>query len=458
VSLARAAGGAIAALALALYLWPQAIGLAPALAPTAAVVLFALGFWATGALPFHLTALLLFLLALVLEIAPPRVIFAGFASSALWLVFGGLVIGAAVQTTGLGRRLARLLVRHLRGSYRRIIYGTIALGVGLAFLVPAAMGRIMIMVPIFAALAGELGLARGSRGRTGILLAVSFGTILPAFAILPANLPNMVLLGVSETLYDVSLTYTAFLLLHFPVLGLLYALLLAELICRLFPDRPHERPAVAEALPPWSFAERRLLAILVLALVLWATDSLHGVSPGWVALGAAVACMMPGLGVLDVRTFETVTSFGAFFYVAGLLGMVSMIDASGLAATLAETAGRWLPVAPDAPAWNFGVLVLTASLMALVTAQPGVPAVLGPLAGPIAEATGLPLISVLMTQVLGFAAILLPYESAPVMVAVQLANVGLGAATRLSLLLGSLTLVLLVPVAYLWWRWLGYLS
>jgi anion transporter len=458
VSLARGAAGAIAALALALYLWPQAVGLAPALAPTAALVLLALGFWATGALPFHLSALLLFVIATVLGIAPPRVVFAGFASSALWLVFGGLVIGAAVQTTGLGRRLARLLVRHLHGSYRRIVYGTVALGIGLGFLVPAAMGRIMIMVPIFVALVRELGLGRGSRGRTGILLAVSFGTILPSFGILPANLPNMVLLGVGETLYDVRLTYTAFLLLHLPIIGLLYALLLAELICRLFPDQTPARAMTAEALPPWSSAEHRLLAILVLALILWATDSLHGVSPGWVALGAAVACMMPGLGVLDVRTFETGTSFGAFFYVAGLLGMVGMIDASGLAAALAETAGRWLPVAPDAPAWNFGVLTLTASLMALVTTQPGVPAVLGPLAGPIAEATGLPLVSVLMTQVLGFAAILLPYASAPMMVAVQLAGVGLGAATRLSLLLGSLTLVLLVPVAYLWWRWLGYLG
>jgi di/tricarboxylate transporter len=87
-----------------------------------------------------------------------------------------------------------------------------------------------------------------------------------------------------------------------------------------------------------------------------------------------------------------------------------------------------------------------------------VPVVLGPLAGPIAEATGMPLISVLMTQIVGLAAILLPYESAPVMVAIQLANVGLGPATRLTLLLGSLTLLVLTPLAYLWWRFLGYLS
>ncbi|MGH6904738.1 MAG: hypothetical protein ACREIR_18580 [Geminicoccaceae bacterium] len=56
---------------------------------------------------------------------------------------------------------------------------------------------------------------------------------------------------------------------------------------------------------------------------------------------------------------------------------------------------------------------------------------------------------------MGFTAILLPYESAPVMVAIQLANVGLRAATRLSLLLGNLTLLLLVPLAYFVAR-LGY--
>ncbi len=434
------------------------------MARTAALVLLALGCWATGALPFHVTGIGLFVLATVLGIAPPRVIFAGFTSSALWLVFGGLVIGAAVQTTGLGQRLARLLVGHLGGSYRRIVYGTVALGGGLAFLVPAAMGRIMVLVPIFVALTGELGFVPGRRGRTGILLAVAFGTILPAFAVLPANLPNMVLLGVAETLYGVSISYGAYLLLHFPVLGLAYGLLLAELVCRLFPDLVDDRlpdqngRAKHDAPPPWSPAERRLLGILVLALLLWATDSLHGISPGWVALAAALVCMLPGVGVIDPRTFETATSFGTFFYVAGLLGMVSLIDASGLAGALGAKALAWLPLAPDAPAESFGALVAAASLIGLVTTHPGVPAVLGPLAAPMAEAADLPLVSVLMTQIVGFSTMLLPYQSAPVMVALQLANLRLAAATRLSLLLGGLALLVLVPLDYLWWRWLGYLD
>ena len=180
------------------------------------MVLLALGLWVTGALPLYLTALLLFALATALAVAPPAVVFAGFASSALWLVFGGLVIGNAVQATGLGRRLVGLVAGHVGGSYRRIIHATLVLSVGLAFLIPAAMGRIIILIPIVAALADQLGFGRGRPGRTGMLLAVVLGTVVPAFAILPANLPNMVLLGVAETLHDQRITYVDYLLLHFP--------------------------------------------------------------------------------------------------------------------------------------------------------------------------------------------------------------------------------------------------
>ena len=83
------------------------------------------------------------------------------------------------------------------------------------------------------------------------------------------------------------------------------------------------------------------------------------------------------------------------------------------------------------------------------------PAVLGPLAELLADAGNLPLQAVLMTQTIGFAAMLLPYQSAPVMVALQLSGVRLASGVRLSLLLGTVTLLALVPLDYLWWRWLG---
>ena len=55
------------------------------------------------------------------------------------------------------------------------------------------------------------------------------------------------------------------------------------IICLLFRETP-TRIAETEAPAPWSAKERNLLAVLVLALVLWVTDRWHGISPAWVAL------------------------------------------------------------------------------------------------------------------------------------------------------------------------------
>ena len=72
--------------------------------------------WATSLLPEFITALLFFAVAMVAKIAPPDVIFGGFASSAFWLVFSGFVLGIAIRKTGLADRAARALSSRLTDS------------------------------------------------------------------------------------------------------------------------------------------------------------------------------------------------------------------------------------------------------------------------------------------------------------------------------------------------------
>src|SRR5271165_1523140 len=62
-----------------------------------ALCLMAISLWATGALPEAVTALAFFTLAMLFKLAPPTVIFGGFASGALWLIMGGLVMGVAIK-------------------------------------------------------------------------------------------------------------------------------------------------------------------------------------------------------------------------------------------------------------------------------------------------------------------------------------------------------------------------
>ncbi len=425
-----------------------------------AITLVALGLWATGVLAEYLTALILFWLVVVSGIAPPAVAFAGFASSALWMIFAGLVIGVALGHSGLAERLARRLAGAGARDYLVIIAGAVGACVALGFVMPSAMGRVMLIMPIGLAFADQLGFAEGSRGRTGIVLAIAFGNFLPAFGILPSNVPNMVLIGAAESLYGLSPGYASYLFLHFPVLGLGKAFAIIAVIAWRYHDTPRPAapaPASAPASePPISAAEWRLAGLLALGLALWITDAVHGIAPAWIGLAMAIVCLAPGSGLVPADTFRRRIDFAPVFYVAGIISLGSLAHHTGLGAEITGLALSELPLGPDQPFANWATLGTVGVVIGMTATLPGVPAVLTPLAADLAEATGFSLMAVLMTQVIGYSTLILPYQSPPLMVALGLGRASLAAATSVCLMIAAVTILVLLPLDALWWRLLGW--
>ncbi len=445
------------AAAIAILASPPA-DLSPAQCRVAALAILTIGFWATGIIAEHITSLLFFVLAMLFAVAPPATIFSGFASTAVWLIFGGLVIGVAIMATGLGRRVAARAASQLDGSYARIITGLVAAGVLFSFLMPSAMGRVVLLTPIAEAIAGHFGFDRGSRGRTGVILATILGSFIPAFGILPANVPNMVLVGMAETQYRVSLLYGSYLLLHFPVLGLLKAALIVALILWFYPDTPRTVPHAALTGSGAMTGNERILSFsLFIMLGLWMTDFLHHVSPAWIALGGAVFLMLPGIAIIGKQQFNQKINWASLVFVAGILGLGAMINQSGLGDTLARKLISVLPLGGQHPFLSYLSVSLASTLTGVATTLPGVPAVFTPLSEGIAQATGLPVKTVIMMQVLGFSTPLFPYQAPPIIIGMQLSGEGLAAAGRVCLALAGITILLLLPLNYLWWQLLGWL-
>lgn len=119
--------------------------------------------WATSLLPEFITALLFFTAAMTARIAPPEVIFGGFASSAFWLVFSGFVLGVAIRKTGTADRAARALSAKLTDSRVLMVASVVLLSYATAFVMPSNMGRIALLMPIVAAMAKRAGIPDGSR-------------------------------------------------------------------------------------------------------------------------------------------------------------------------------------------------------------------------------------------------------------------------------------------------------
>lgn len=412
--------------------------------------------WATSLLPEFITALLFFTIAMAAKIAPPETIFGGFASSAFWLVFSGFVLGIAIRKTGLADRAARALSAKLTDSWPLMVSSVVLLSYALAFVMPSNMGRIALLMPIVAAMAKRAGIADGTRAWYGLALAVGFGTFQLSATILPANVPNLVMSGAAEGSYGIHLNYVPYLLLHTPVLGWLKGIVLIALICWLFPGAPHA-PHEAEPSAPMSRNEKRLAWMLAVVLTMWVTESWHGIGPAWTGLAAAVVTMLPRVGFISGDEFASGINIRACIYVAGILGLALTVTQTGIGNTVGETLLRVMPLDAQKPFTSFLALTgITTALNFIMTAN-GVPALYTTLAESFADATGFPLLSVIMIQVLGYSTPLLPYQASPIVVAMALGKVPARAGMLLCLALAAVTYLVLLPLDYAWFRALGKL-
>lgn len=452
-------GGAILLCAAAVDV-AMRLGGAPAImADSMGLVLFAIGFWALGILPEALTGLLFLLGAVVLAGHAPQVAFSGYTGSAFWLIFAGAVLGAAASRTGLSRRIAGLVIAP---RFHAVGYGThIALIVGfstaLALILPSTLARVVLMLPIAVALADRLGYAADGRGRVGLILAATIGSYMVPITFLPANLPTVVLAGSLEKIYAITPTYGRYLLIHFPVIGIIKGVALVVLLRALFHEtpRPEAVSAATSSAEPLSPAARRLMLVLAATLALWTTDTLHGISPAWIGLGSAIVCLLPATRIITLKELPSESMFPTLLYVGAVLGIGGILSQSGAGAALAEVIVQIMPLADVGDGMRLVLLTLGGAVTGLVSTMPVAPAISAPLFGEIATATGWSVEAVGMAQVLAYAAPLLPYQLPPLIWAIAATGISLWAVTRVLLILAVVTTPLTLLAAHFWWPLLG---
>ena len=440
--------------ALILLIMPAPEGVDPNVLRAAGIVTLAIGLWATALVPEYFTAIVFFFLAVVLGVAPPEVVFSGFHSGATWMVFGGLVIGIAIAETGLGTRIASAMMVRFGRSYFGVIVGTVLVGAVLSLLMPSSAGRVVVMLPIVLALADRMGFVPGTRGRTGITMATVGGTLYPSFGILPSSVPNLALMGAAESIHGIQFTYMQYLIAEYPVISVVGILALPPVVWLLFRDTPRPVDAVPQA-GQTTAAQRRVLFILLVALALWMSDFAHGISPAWIGLGAAVLCLVPRFGALPPEDFLQRFSLGPWFFVAGIIGVGAVVNSSGLG----EVMGRWLfsvvTLAPGEDARNFAALAAIGMAVGLFVAIPGQPVIMTAMAPSIADATGWPLITVLLALPMTWGMGLFAYQYPPMVLAMHLGGVRAGEIARLLAAMSLVTWIVILPLQFLWWQHLN---
>lgn len=413
--------------------------------------------FATRMLPEIVTALFCFLAFLVMDIAPADVIFSGFATGGIWLVFAGLIIGTAITQTGLGQQIATLIFKRTGSSYPRAIFLLCLSGLALGFLVPSTIPRVIVLMPIAVSLSSTMGYALGSRAQIGLAIAAATSTLMPTYMILTANLPTIVEYGVLETLYGIEPSYGRYFLAQMPANLVRFSLLVVVLIPFARGHSPQRDMTTPDLPEPMTKPQKHLLTLLIIAIVLWASDSLHGISPAWIGLAAAAVLLLPGIGMLSKDAMKRDIDLSPMFFLSGIFALSAVVRHVGLDAMVGNRLIPYLALEGGTALHNLYAITGFSTLMSHLTTAPAAPAVLAPLAGAMADAAKMPVNTVAMAQMIGIATPILPYQAPPLIVAMALTHIPVAVLTRVCVVVTVGVFALGLPLTYVFWRLIGLL-
>jgi anion transporter len=408
--------------------------------------------WVSEAIPLGLTALLVTaLLGLCPGLRLPDVA-SGFAGEVTFFLIGAVAIGAAVEQSGLAARAAGFLSRSARGNPARLYVQMIAGFPLLALLIPSAITRNAVLIPAYRDALGAMRLDQRSRAGRAVMLALGLLNPLASSALLTGGITSIT----AATLIGGFSWLGWFSLMAVPYYALLCcgAALLRVLVGKFeSADLNSELPMARQ---PYSGAERRTLAVLAITAGLWLTDWLHHLSPAIPALLGAVTLLLPGVGVISWKTFESRLSWGLILTVGTSLSLATLMTRPGAASWLGQLLLGPLSSLAGLPLVLVVALILAVVLVHLaITNLAACVALLLPINATIAASAGLnPIVTGLALTIAIDAVILYPVQTAANLMAYEA-----GFFDRADVLkagLGMLVLTILVVMLVLpYWALLG---
>lgn len=245
--------------------------------------------------PGYTSSLYLLLLA-VFQVANPTLIFSTWTGPMMFLIVGAYLIAGAVKDSGLGERIAYKFIISFVTSFKSIIIAIFVLTFILSLLIPHPWPRAFLIMSVMAVVIKSANIPQEDAVKIGFTV---FASSVPVSLIFLTGDATISPLAVQSS--GVALGWLGWFKLMGPP-SIIVSIITCFMILFLFkPTREvqinkEEMKAKLAALGPMSGKEKRTAFWVTLAIILWMTDTLHGIDIGWITLFIAMAMSMPLVG------------------------------------------------------------------------------------------------------------------------------------------------------------------
>lgn len=301
--------------------------------------------WIVEVLPDFVTAILMCVAWVVLEVVPFTTAFAAFSGSTFWLLVGALGMGVGVAQSGLLARTALMIMSKFPATYKGMTSAIFIVGVFLNPLIPSATAKVSIVAPFSKAIGEKLGFQNQSEGMGGLFAAMfmSLGVLYPMF--LSASFFNYTLVGLLPKDIGANITWMSWFSASW-VWGLVVTVAAYFAIQILY--KPKEKIDMDKgyikeqqaAMGPMSKKEIIVMVILIASLILWMTERVHGMSAALVALTAL--CLMLGFKIIERPDFRSKIAWDSIIFIGAIINLATVFPALGIDRWVAEMVGPYI--------------------------------------------------------------------------------------------------------------------
>ena len=453
--------GLPAAVFLAVILAPNPEGLTDQGQRALAVMAMAVVLWATESLHIAVTGMVsIVLLVLVNAVDDIDVALYGFSQPVTYFLLGILTLGLAVHQSGLAERMAAYIVRLAGGSPKMLYVQMLAAFAGLTFALPSASTRGVIMVHVYEQVLEHWGVQKSSHLNKAIMIAMGGLNRLGSTALLAGGITPVVasaLIADFGMIDDFSWTRW-FILMAVPFyLILIFGGLAVFLMYRSGFTLPAGVGAVEIKTGPVQTKEIKAGLIALGTALLWFTDFAHGLPPVVPALIAMTVILMPGIGLLTWREFETKMGWANFFVIASSLSLANALIISGAAAWFADTLVGSVEGLRDHP--TLILLAMSGSAAAVRVVMPNISGYLAfiiPVAMSTGAALGLnPVVCGLAVVVVGDSIVFYPASATGSVFIYQRAEIKASEVLRMGIIMTVIAIGVLFTIVLPYWSLVG---
>ena len=394
------------------------------------ILIMAIVWWITGVLPEFVTAVIMAVLFVVVAGISVSATFSTFASSTWWLLLSAFTLGVGMKTSGLMRRIALAIVRKFPRTFRCQVIAQLVTGTVLGPLIPSLAVKGAMLAPLAMSIGDELGYERQGKRATGLFAAMLVGIRTVAPTIVSASVTGYALMATLpadvQEQFNMASWFVAALPWLVVVLALNYFLIMGMYgrgeasACDAVEDSPsdtvgapgnaqsleqsslrcgtrfvgaaecadskqdeaessvaepsrggtdlNDNQSIPDGLGPLSVVEKRMLAIILMTVVLWATEPFHHISA--MAVGLAALVFMFVLKVIDVPAFKSGVNWTSLLFIGIALGLGSVFAEAGLNDWVMQTCGpAFQALAGNPYLLVLGIGVITVVLRFLIVSE-----------------------------------------------------------------------------------------